>query len=439
MPASASPESRVPSPGFTATDHAILARALRLAERGLFTTQPNPRVGCVIAQSEEIVGEGWHQRAGEPHAEVFALRAAGERARGATAYVTLEPCSHHGRTPPCADALIEAGIARVVFASEDPNPKVAGAGIRRLREAGVAVEAGLMRDAARDLNRGFFSRFERGRPWVRVKLAMSLDGRTALANGESKWITGESARADVQRWRARSSAILTGAGTARADDPRLTVRLGSLSPGGFIVGGEGWGEGVKLPGAKGPGNPGQSRDVRNALLGDVQPGTGGHPLTQPSPPSDADGGEGFKPLRVVLDARLDALQPGAHLLDGSTPTLVVHAPGARPRDNRYGRAELADVPMGANGHIDLAAALRSLADRQVNELQVEAGPALCGSLFEQNLVDELLLYVAPVLLGDSARPLLALPPLPDMAARHHLRVVEQRRVGNDLRLLLRPA
>jgi len=371
---------------FSATDHVLMARALRLAERGLFTTQPNPRVGCVIARGEEIVGEGWHQCAGEPHAEVFALRAAGERARGATAYVTLEPCSHHGRTPPCADALIEAGIARVVFASEDPNPKVAGAGIRRLREAGVALEAGLMSDAARELNRGFFSRFERGRPWVRVKLAMSLDGRTALANGESKWITGDAARADVQRWRARSSAILTGAGTARADDPRLTVRLGSLSSDGSIV-----------------------------------------------------GGEGFKPLRVVLDARLDALQPGAHLLDGSAPTLVLHALRVKPKVGRYDRVELAELPVGANGHIDLAAVLRLLAERQVNELQVEAGPALCGALFEQNLVDELLLYVAPVLLGDNARPLLALPPLADMAARHRLRLVEQRHAGDDFRLLLRPA
>jgi len=376
-------------PGFSATDHASMARALRLAERGLFTTQPNPCVGCVIAHDAEVVGEGWHQRAGEPHAEVFALRVTGERARGATAYVTLEPCSHHGRTPPCADALIEAGVARLVFASEDPNPKVAGAGIRKMREAGIVVECGLMRDAARELNRGFFSRFERGRPWVRVKLAMSLDGRTALANGESKWITGEAARADVQRWRARSSAILTGTGTARSDDPRLTVRMRDSKP---------------------------------------------HPH-----PNLSLEGEGFQPLRVVLDARLDALQSGVHLLDGSAPTLVLHAPGVKPKDGRYARVEFAGVPIGANGHLDLGAALRMLADRQVNELQVETGPALCGTLFEQKLVDELLLYIAPVLLGDNARPLLTLPPLPDMAARHHLRVVEQRRVGDDWRLLLRPA
>ena len=197
---------------FSAVDHVHMARALRLAERGLYTTQPNPRVGCVIAHGADVVGEGWHARAGEPHAEVFALRAAGERARGATAYVTLEPCAHFGMTPPCADALVEAKIARVVAACEDPNPRVAGGGFAKLRDAGVSVETGLMRDAARELNRGFLSRLERKRPWVRVKLATSLDGRTALSSGESKWITGESARADVQRWRARSSAILTAIG-----------------------------------------------------------------------------------------------------------------------------------------------------------------------------------------------------------------------------------
>ena len=378
MASSSSPEFRVPSPSFSATDHALMARALRLAERGLFTTQPNPRVGCVIAWNGEIVGEGWHQRAGEPHAEVFALRAAGEHARGATVYVTLEPCSHQGRTPPCADALIAAGIARVVTASEDPNPKVVGAGLQRLRGAGIAVEQGLMREAARELNRGFFSRFERGRPWVRVKLAMSLDGRTALANGESKWITGEAARADVQRWRARSSAILTGAGTVRADDPRLTVRLSDGI--GFVA-----------------------------------------------------------PLRVILDARLDALALHANLLDGSAPTLVLHATGAQMQGGRSARVELAEAPLAAQGgRLDLDAVLRLLAARGVNELQVEAGPTLCGSLLDANLVDELLLYVAPTLLGDSARPLLALSPLQSMANRRDWRVVDRRAIGQDQRLLLRP-
>ena len=401
---------------FSALDHAMMARALRLAERGLFTTQPNPRVGCVIARDGEIVGEGWHRRAGEAHAEVFALRAAGERARGATAYVTLEPCSHHGRTPPCADALIKAGVARLVFASEDPNPKVAGAGIHRMREAGIDVAGGLMRDAARELNRGFFARFERGRPWVRVKLALSLDGRTALANGESKWITGEAARADAQRWRARSSAILTGAGTARMDDPRLTVRLSALES--------------LSPRQRGRGEGSTNLASRNNFAPSLAPS--GHPLPEGE-------GESFvPPLRAVLDARLDALQPGAHLLDGSAPTLVLHAPGTKPKDDRYRRIELAEAPMDAKGRIDLTAALRLLAGRNVNELQVEAGPNLCGALLDQDLVDEVLLYVAPTLLGDHARPLLHLPELVAMAERRDWRVIDRRAIGRDQRVLLRP-
>lgn len=377
-------------PDVAGLDHALMARALRLAARGLFTTQPNPRVGCVIAQAGTIVGEGWHRHAGGPHAETFALRTAGERARGATAYVTLEPCSHFGRTPPCADAIVAAGIARVVVASNDANPKVAGAGLRRLREAGIAVDTGLMDAPARELNRGFFSRFERGRPWVRVKLAMSMDGRTALANGESKWITGEPARSDVQRWRARSSAVLTGAGTARTDDPLLTVRF---SPGDGGGGAEG-----------APGAP-----------------------------------EFVPPLRVVLDARLDALAAHAHLLDGSAPTVVLHGPDAHAPDARYARVELAAVRCGADGRIDPGAALQLLAARGVNELQVEAGPTLCGALHERGLVDELLLYVAPTLLGDRARPLLRLPALATMGARSGWRSVDRRMVGADHRLLLRPA
>jgi len=432
-------------PDFSATDHALMARALRLAERGLSTTQPNPRVGCVIARDGEVVGEGWHQCAGEPHAEVFALRAAGELARGATAYVTLEPCSHHGRTPPCVDALIPAGITRLVVASEDPNPSVAGAGLQRLRSSGIAVEAGLMRDAARELNCGFFSRFERGRPWLRLKLAMSLDGRTALANGDSKWITGEAARADVQRWRARSSAILTGAGTARADDPRLTVRLGSLSPDGSIVGEEGWGERAKLPEPKGPRDSDHSGGAQDAVRTDAQASAQRSPLTSATrsacgrlSPSGAHGGEGLAPLRVVLDARLDALQRDAHLLDGSVPTLVLHAPDVQPRDDRYAQVELAALPVDGSDRLDVDAVLRLLAAREVNELQVEAGPVLCGALLERGLVDELLLYAAPVLLGDTAHPLFALPALATMASRWQLHVREQRRVGSDLRLLLRP-
>jgi diaminohydroxyphosphoribosylaminopyrimidine deaminase / 5-amino-6-(5-phosphoribosylamino)uracil reductase len=363
------------SMSFSVIDSMHMAQALRLAERGLFTTQPNPRVGCVIAHGERVVGQGWHAWAGQPHAEVFALREAGEQARGATAYVTLEPCAHHGRTPPCADALVAAGVARVVIAAEDPFPQVAGRGIETLRAAGITVETGLMRDAAREINIGFFSRIERHRPWVRIKLAMSLDGRTALANGESKWITDEAARADVQRWRARSSAILTGSGTVLADNPQLTVRLAD----------------------------------------------------QPFTP----------PLRVVLDRRLRA-PAGSHVLDGKTPTLVMHAAAARVTDNRFDQVERTVVAERDDG-LDLHAVLALLAERGCSELHVEAGPMLCGVLFAAGLADELLLYVAPLLLGDSAQPLLSLPSLTDMADRWALRVMDQRQVGHDWRLQLRPA
>jgi diaminohydroxyphosphoribosylaminopyrimidine deaminase/5-amino-6-(5-phosphoribosylamino)uracil reductase len=361
---------------FSAADHALMTRALRLAERGLATTRPNPRVGCVIAHGDQIVGEGWHQRAGEPHAEVFALRDAGARARGASAYVTLEPCGLQGRTPPCADALIAAGVARVVSASEDAFQREGGA-LERLRAAGIVVETGLLREAARELNRGFFSRIERGRPWLRVKLAMSLDGRTALADGQSKWITGEPARTDVQRWRARSCAILTGSGTVLADDPRLTLHA-----------------------------------PQKTLFISEQP------------------------WRIVLDRQLRTPRD-AHVLDGDAPTLLLHAADAAVGDDRFAKVELAAVESGADG-LDLSHVLRVLAARSINELQVEAGPTLAGALFAAGLVDELLLYVAPVLLGDQARPLLALPALADMAARWRLRTVEQRHVGEDLRLLLRP-
>jgi diaminohydroxyphosphoribosylaminopyrimidine deaminase/5-amino-6-(5-phosphoribosylamino)uracil reductase len=359
---------------FTAIDHTHMAHALALAERGLFTTQPNPRVGCVIAHGEQVVGTGWHQRAGEPHAEVFALREAGARARGATAYVTLEPCGLHGRTPPCADALVAAGVARVVIAAEDTS-QAAGAGLTRLRAAGIAVESGLLREAARELNIGFFSRIERGRPWVRLKLAMSLDGRTALANGQSKWITGEAARADVQRWRARSSAILSGSGTVLADNPRLTVRL----------------------------------------------------------PADA---EIAPPLRVVLDRHLRT-PVGSHVLDAAAPTLLLHGSGAVVPAHLTGVERMVVGERG--GGLDLGQVLHRLAARGCNEVHVEAGPTLGGALLEAGLVDELLVYIALVLLGDDARPLLHLPTLADMGARWKLQLLDQRALGSDLRLRLRPA
>lgn len=359
---------------FTALDHLYMAQALRLAERGAWTTRPNPMVGCVIAHGEEVVGEGWHQRAGGPHAEVFALRQAGARARGATAYVTLEPCAHHGRTPPCALALIEAGVACVVAAMPDPFPQVNGGGFALLREAGIEVRHGLMHAQARELNHGFLSRIERGRPWLRLKYGMSLDGRTAMADGESKWITSAAARADVQRWRARAGAILTGAGTVAADDPSLTVRL------------------------------------------------------------EGEGAPCLPPLRVVLDARLRTLGQ-AKVREGDAPTLYLHAEGIAPPP--LAGAEFAAVPAPA-GRLDLHAVLSLLAARGINEVQVEAGAGLGGACWRAGLVDELLLYQAPQLLGDTARPLLAGLGIARMADAVPLDLHDVRQVGPDLRLLLRP-
>ena len=364
--------------GFSADDHARMAHALRLAERGAFTTRPNPMVGCVLVREGDVVGEGWHQRKGGSHAEVVALQAAGERARGATAYVTLEPCAHVGSTGPCADALIEAGVARVVAAMRDPFPQVDGAGFERLRAAGIGVECGLMEDQARALNRGFLSRMERGRPWVRVKLASSLDGRTALANGESKWISGEASRRDVMRWRARSGAILTGSGTVLADDPQLTVRFDADGP---------------------------------------------------------DAGQAFvPPLRVVLDPGLATVARG-RVREGDAPTLYVHASDAKPPAGL--QAERAAVP-SRGGALELAAVLELLARRGVNEVQVEAGATLAGAFIAVGLADEVLLYVAPVLLGGEGRPLFGGLRIEDMAQRLALDLVETVRIGQDLRLLLHP-
>ena len=359
--------------GFTASDHAMMARALRLAERGAYTTRPNPMVGCVLAHGDEVVGEGWHQRQGGPHAEIFALEDAGERARGATAYVTLEPCAHTGSTPPCTDALIAAGIARVVAAMRDPNPRVDGAGFAKLQAAGIAVESGLMQAQAREQNHGFLSRIERGRPWLRVKLATSFDGRTAMASGDSKWISGEASRRDVHRWRARSGAILTGAGTVLVDDPRLTVRF----------------------------------DDDTAFV---------------------------SPLRVVLDPGLATVARG-RVREGDAPTLYLHAPDAKPP--RDMAAERVAVP-AQGSHLDLAAVLRLLGDRGVNEVQVETGATLAGAFLAAGLVDELLLYVAPVMLGERARPLFEGLHIDAMAERLRMRIVEHRRVGDDVRVLLRP-
>lgn len=369
------PGTPPPATAFTAADHAFMARALRLAEWGAYTTKPNPMVGCVLAKDGEVVGEGLHVRAGEPHAEVNALKAAGDAAKGATAYVTLEPCAHTGRTGPCAEALVEAGVARVVAAMQDPFPDVSGKGFERLRTAGIEVACGLMEAQARHLNRGFLSRIERGRPWVRVKLATSLDGRTALANGESKWISGEASRLDVQHWRARSSVILTGAGTVLADDPLLTARL---------------------------------EDDRPVI----------------------------PPMRVVLDPGLATVARG-RVREGDAPTLYVHAPDTKPP--RGLDAQIVSAPV-KGGRFDLDAVLRMLAERhQANEVHVEAGATLAGAFLQAGLVDELVLYVAPVLLGGKARPLFDGLDIATMADRLRLEVLDSRRFGEDTRLVLGPA
>ena len=358
---------------FTTTDARYMARALALARRGLYTTDPNPRVGCVVVRDEKVVGEGFHERAGQPHAEVIALRAAGDRARGATVYLTLEPCCHHGKTPPCTDALIGAGVARVVAAMSDPNPRVAGKGFAALTQAQITSESGLMQPDAEALNPGFLRRMQQGRPFVRVKLAASLDGRTALANGESKWITGEPARADVQHWRARSSAMLTGIGTVLADDPSLNVRAFEI---------------------------------------------------------------GRQPLRVVLDSQL-RMSPKAKMLALPGTTLVVTASNDAARAAALRQAGAEVQVLADKGRVDLAALMRMLAAREANEILVEAGATLSGALLEAGLVDELVLYQAPYLLGDAGRGLFRLANLTQMAARPALEIKDMRAIGQDWRLVAR--
>jgi len=362
---------------WSAADETLMARALDLAERGLYTTDPNPRVGCVLARAGAVIGEGWHAKAGEPHAEIVALRSLGGDARGATAYVTLEPCSHHGRTPPCADALIAAGIERVVCASADPNPKVGGRGLQRLEGAGITVSVGLLEGRARALNPGFFSRFERSRPWVRLKLAMSLDARTAPPRGGRSWISSEASRADVQRWRARSSAILTGAGTVRIDDPRLDVRL-----------------------AYGPW-------IR-------------------------------QPLRVVLDSMLGCA-PTSRVFQGGH--VMVFAAEQAPVATALAALDppvAVERVAGAGGRLDLGMVLGRLASLEINEVLVECGPLLAGALLREARVDELILYIAPFLLGADAAPLAALTGIDAAAPLGSFDFDEVERVGPDLRVVLRP-
>ena len=357
----------------SAADHEFMARALRLAEQELWTTTPNPRVGCVLVRDGRIVGEGWHERAGEPHAEVHALKAAGAAAWGAPAYVALEPCSHFGRTPPCSVALIEAGVSRVVAAMQDPNPQVAGRGFSLLEKAGVAVECGVQEAEARELNVGFVSRMTRQRPWVRLKVAGSLDGRTALADGQSQWITGAAARQDGHRWRARACAILTGIGTVRDDDPQLTVR------------------GLETP---------------------------------------------RQPLKVIVDGRLE-LSTSARLLSGG-PVLVATASCDAGRISALIAcgAEVLSIP-GSDGRVDLPALMSALAKQGINEVHVEGGAGLNGALLAAGLVDELLCYVAPCLLGGDARPLAILPALGALDERVRFAWHDVRQVGEDLRLLVR--
>jgi diaminohydroxyphosphoribosylaminopyrimidine deaminase/5-amino-6-(5-phosphoribosylamino)uracil reductase len=351
-----------------------MATALRLARKGLFTTDPNPRVGCVIAGSDGIAGVGWHEKAGGPHAEITALREAGGSARGKTAYVTLEPCSHHGRTPPCADALLEAGIERVVIAVKDPNPEINGGGLHRLRTGGVKVETGLMSEQAESLNAGFLMRMKLGRPWVRVKCAISLDGRTALHNGQSKWISSEASRKDVQRWRARSSAILTGIGTVLADNPSMDARV--------------------------------DQAVR-------------------------------QPLRVIADSRWRT-PLSSRILSGPGPALIagdraLAIPGALASSE----VRCLGLPARKPG-VDLLLLLNTLAEMEINEIQVEAGARLCGALFNQQLVDEVLIYQAPILLGQGGPGPFAIGPLESMAERTHLKLLETSHLGDDLRIRLQP-
>jgi diaminohydroxyphosphoribosylaminopyrimidine deaminase/5-amino-6-(5-phosphoribosylamino)uracil reductase len=368
---------------FTSDDHHYMTRALRLAEQGLYTTTPNPRVGCVIVNNGVVFGEGAHLKAGEPHAEVHALRQAfanghAAQIQGADVYVTLEPCCHHGRTPPCADALIQANIARVVVAMQDPNPQVAGNGLARLQAAGIAIQSGLLETQARELNAGFISRMTRQRPFVRSKIAASLDGRTALANGESKWITGEAARLDVQHWRARSCAILTGIGTVLADNPQMNVR-----------------------------------NVTNLSA----------PYRQP--------------LRVVVDSQLQ-ISPQANILQGGN-TLLVFAQDARKQLALLQANGVNCIQLtAADGRVCLNSLLSHLAGLGVNELMVEAGQGLNGALLAQGLVDELLVYYAPILMGTSAKGMFDFPSLERMSQRTQLELLDMRQVGKDIRLRLKP-
>ena len=365
-------------------DYTYMAQALRLAERGIYTTMPNPRVGCVLVKDGEVVGEGWHVRAGEAHAEVNALQVAGERARGATAYVTLEPCNHKGKTGPCSHALVEAGVVRIVFAMEDPNPLVSGGGFDYLRAAGLEVDGPVLEEDARRLNPGFIKRMERKVPFVRCKMGMSLDGRTAMASGESQWVTGKKARADVQQLRARSCAIVTGIDSVLLDNSSLTVRVDELD----------------LPNA-------QEVSAR-------------------------------QPLRVILDSKL-RLGRKAKILQQETPILLVHNGSVENADKLDAwPAHVELLALGAkDGRIDLNGLLRELAKRQCNDVLVEAGATLSASFLRRGLLDEIIIYMAPKLLGSNARPLFDLS-LNTMSSALPLKISDMRAVGTDWRITATP-
>jgi diaminohydroxyphosphoribosylaminopyrimidine deaminase/5-amino-6-(5-phosphoribosylamino)uracil reductase len=359
---------------FSAADHEYMAQALRLAEKGLYTTTPNPSVGCVIVRDGKVVGSGWHERAGESHAEIHALTQAGELAQGATVYVTLEPCSHHGRTPPCAEALVKAGVGRVVVAMVDPNPQVAGEGLAQLQQAGIQTDIGLLEKEAHQLNIGFVSRMTCGRPWLRLKIAASLDGKTALNNGVSQWITGPDARRDAHRLRARSCAVLTGIGTVLADDPMLNVRE------------------VETP---------------------------------------------RQPLRVVVDSGLRMPPTAKMLLEEDVLVVTASNDQARAGCLREAGAEVLVLPP-LDGRVDLALMLDELGKRGINEITVEAGRGLNGALVRQGLVDEFVIYFAPLLLGDRARGMFDLPELVEMGERLELRIADVGMVGRDVRIRALP-
>ena len=363
-------------------DRRYMARAIELAGNGLYTTDPNPRVGCVIVKDNAVIGEGWHERAGGPHAEIVALQQAAANAEGATVYVTLEPCSHFGRTAPCADALIGANVAKVMIAMMDPNPLVAGTGVEKLSEAGITVEHGLLEEEAGLLNPGFIKRMQQQLPYVRCKVAMSLDGRTAMASGESQWITGEAARRDVHLYRARSSAIMTGIGTVLADDPSLNARLSA---------------------------------VNDPALGNF---------------TDDD-----QPLRVIIDTQLRTSTDSKMLsLPGTTLIYSGSTNQQRITDLTQAGAEVVGVECDGE-HINLEAVLHDLARREINEVMIEAGARLNGAALAKNLVDEFIFYIAPSLLGDQARGAFHLPDLTTMAQKHELELVETRQIGDDWRII----